>query len=620
MANKYLALQKDVFDISKVTVVGSPTITSDGVASELDNTANILFPIKNEDLVGKSWTISGACLPVAGVGSRKVFAFGNNAEPSFGNIAYNEQYNRVDFQFKTGDTTSSSNIVYIRIVLDEIPSKIYFNLSFDRNSKTYTLKAKSDTSLQWQEGSYIATTDNPDVYNLSYYSTQSLAIRAWANSTGTYTWSIPVDLKYYSVEIEGKEVYTPTKPTYLLEKRKPKVWNKGQFTVVGNPSISDDGVISSANMGIGSSTDYVKANFDLSLLRNKSWHIRQQAHIVFGTNCQFAIPFKPYSCFYYNANWNSLVLDQDTTADGTGTNAVVVFKSIEGIKNKVQSITPNATEADLTLDLYYLLEEQKYYFTATYQNTTWTSSIFTGEAETYNSQLSALYDSSAYFRLGETGNLKETKIYTDNNLVFDGGAETYVYDPSKFTVVGSPTITEYGIASGFSSNQGLNIQTFDFSTISEFKVDFKFTTPSEIDNDDDIIVGMAAHNTTGFMLRWRSGDRKLSAIPYLSSSAARININSVVLELNKTYYGQFIFDVKNNKTIVGVSEDGINYVSTSLILTENIPTYWKNMSIGYSGSTTLYFKGSIDLPAISITVDGKEVFTGAKESYYVLRR
>ena len=33
MPNRYLALQKDVFDISKVTVVGSPTITSDGVAS-----------------------------------------------------------------------------------------------------------------------------------------------------------------------------------------------------------------------------------------------------------------------------------------------------------------------------------------------------------------------------------------------------------------------------------------------------------------------------------------------------------------------------------------------------------------------------------------------------------
>ena len=41
MANKYLALKgQDKFDINKITVVGNPTITSDGVVSGVINGSN----------------------------------------------------------------------------------------------------------------------------------------------------------------------------------------------------------------------------------------------------------------------------------------------------------------------------------------------------------------------------------------------------------------------------------------------------------------------------------------------------------------------------------------------------------------------------------------------------
>ena len=209
--NQLVEMKHSTFDLSKFTVVGTPTITDDGIASGFDNTANILFPIKNEDLVGKSWSISGACLQVASDIHKKIFAFGDNVEPSFGTIQYVPNINKVIFQFKTGDDTSSSSIKYIEVTLNETPYKIYFNLSFDRSSKTYTLRAKTDTSSQWQEANYIATTDNPDIYTLSQAPTQSLAIRAWANSTNPQNWTYPVDLKCYSVEINGKEVFSGNK-------------------------------------------------------------------------------------------------------------------------------------------------------------------------------------------------------------------------------------------------------------------------------------------------------------------------------------------------------------------------------------------------------------------------
>ena len=230
-------MRYSTFDKSKFTVVGSPTITDDGVASGFDNTANILFPIKNEDLVGKSWSISGACLQVASDIHKKIFAFGDNVEPSFGTIQYVPNINKVIFQFKTGDDTSSSSIKYIEVTLNETPYKIYFNLSFDRSSKTYTLRAKTDTSSQWQEANYIATTDNPDIYTLSHAPTQSLAIRAWANSTNPVNWTYPVDLKCYSVEINGKEVFSGNKTGIDIIK-------PDNYEVVGSPVISDDGVAS----------------------------------------------------------------------------------------------------------------------------------------------------------------------------------------------------------------------------------------------------------------------------------------------------------------------------------------------------------------------------------------
>ena len=64
-----------------------------------------------------------------------------------------------------------------------------------------------------------------------------------------------------------------------------------------------------------------------------------------------------------------------------------------------------------------------------------------------------------------------------------------------------------------------------------------------------------------------------------------------------------------------MSTDWINYIlDNSIALNDNpIKTVYNGLNICNAWGNDVMFTGSIDLKQFSITVDGKEVFTGAKE-------
>ena len=202
----------------------------------------------------------------------------------------------------------------------------------------------------------------------------------------------------------------------LNKTKNDNIFDIGKFTVVGSPNITEDGIINSPSV----ETNYAKANFNISTLQNKSWHIRQQAHINFEKPWDFAIPYGNYTSFIYGDSWNALVFNGYTTDNGTEINKTQVFIAIDQIRDKILTVTPNVTEADLIIDFYYNLEKQEYYFTATYEGVTWKSKVFTGTAEAYNSQLSVLYNTIGYLRLGEHSDLKQFSITVDGKEVFNG--------------------------------------------------------------------------------------------------------------------------------------------------------------------------------------------------------
>ena len=81
--------------------------------------------------------------------------------------------------------------------------------------------------------------------------------------------------------------------------------------------------------------------------------------------------------------------------------------------------------------------------------------------------------------------------------------------------------------------------------------------------------------------------------------------------------------INSNKTVtftvVNITQNKtVTKTSTGTIANE--PSAIGNILYIGNANGNEYYAGSIDLPYISITVDGKEVFTGAKEQFYMLQK
>lgn len=195
-------------------------------------------------------------------------------------------------------------------------------------------------------------------------------------------------------------------------------------------------------------------------------------------------------------------------------------------------------------------------------------------------------------------NLKETK----NNNIFD---------ISKFTVVGSPTITDDGIASGFSS---LNLIYKDIDLNNK---SFIIETPvfyySQTSSADQYIVSMGIYNNKLF-LQARvlvSGKISIGMRNGTTDLVTDTNTNAV---LGNKYQIKFVLNTSVAEIYLKTNDS--DYVLVKSATNTNLYTLNSNrLYIGnaYAGASQP-FSGSIDLKQFSITVDGKEVFSGLMNS------
>jgi hypothetical protein len=195
--------------------------------------------------------------------------------------------------------------------------------------------------------------------------------------------------------------------------------------------------------------------------------------------------------------------------------------------------------------------------------------------------------------------------------------EKRVFDISKFTVVGSPTITSDGVASGFSSND--LVETVVLKTISSnnFNISIGFTMGTLHQN---VLFTSMKSGYTEHGIAIITNTNKIYG--YASSTgsswdiyAAKIGTTTLVSGtrylLNLTFNGfQYICKLLNLDT---------NIETTEWVVDSDLKIFAGNNIIALGARFWSAMSGSIDLPYTSITVDGKEVFTGAKENYYVLR-
>lgn len=244
--NKYLALQKDVFDINKVTVVGSPTITSDGVASGFSS-GNYIRTNSNNIVVknGVPFKIKGAFKLATLETAHDILSTSND----WNIFIYCNTLGQMYFNL-----LGSSYYVLIPADTLQANKKYFFEASYD--TKIIKLSLYDENKDLIKEAQKNAETAEFEM---------TLGLN-WGATTLTTRFNGAQYLAEYSIT-SGDLAYTPTKPTYLLERRK-EGFDPSKFTVVGSPSITEYGVAS----GFGN-VNYLKTKSSFGIPMANSWSI-----------------------------------------------------------------------------------------------------------------------------------------------------------------------------------------------------------------------------------------------------------------------------------------------------------------------------------------------------------
>lgn len=226
---KYYAQVKRIFDESKITVVGSPTITSDGIASGFSGTNYITTskPISSNNNIFKFKFKYNGVKPESGNFYYLVLTSGE------GELFYVYQNPNNALSIYSSKTGATSIFTGPMITLSANHIGTTFNIEVVTTSEKYTCNVYRDSVLLGSQS--IATT------NLLPSNITKVNLGGQQNSSTIN--SNLIDLPSFSITVDNELVYSPTKPVYSLERRK-EGFDSSKFTVVGSPTITADGVAS----------------------------------------------------------------------------------------------------------------------------------------------------------------------------------------------------------------------------------------------------------------------------------------------------------------------------------------------------------------------------------------
>lgn len=215
--------------------------------------------------------------------------------------------------------------------------------------------------------------------------------------------------------------------------------------------------------------------------------------------------------------------------------------------------------------------------------------------------------------------LHALKAYSDNGEILTDAKglsciKSYAhstFDRSKFTVVGSPVITEDGIASGFSSSNYLTFPNLNLESADKWEIEGIVNVVSNASNSDGTWLSPRTGNGLMLPCAYSSTGGNIQYQLYLSSTGSSWDIAE----------DQSISFPSGHTVKCNLKFTGTQYIYTCTDLDTNVV---KNKIINstakvYQSPTQIGLKrnisgltGSIDLKQFSITVDGVEVFSGNK--------
>lgn len=172
------------------------------------------------------------------------------------------------------------------------------------------------------------------------------------------------------------------------------------------------------------------------------------------------------------------------------------------------------------------------------------------------------------------------------------------FDKSKFKVVGSPMISDDGVASGLSNNDYITIP-FN-KTATNFKIYYPFKTLSTLPTTSNFVLN-------GTVLFYMSKSGGTMSFGYGSARTGNVFMDSFNWKPNTNYCLEVTRNGRNTVTFNFLNLDKNNKIlkSSDLDVTNAIPT---TDILQLSKMDNM----SIDLKQFSITVDGQEVFSGNK--------
>lgn len=405
---KLYAQEKRVFDINKVTVVGNPTITSDGVASGF-TTANYI------------------------------------ASPT--TLTINPNIFRICFEFTTSsDITTPQMIIRskdgqnafiiglksrkMRLYLNEGDSPLSWGVASDiLSTKVLTANTKYSGCLSFNGSTYTLNLNNEDWITVK---SSTLMRSSFALKIGQGMSAEPflgsVDIQAIRVYSNNELVYSPTKPICYLERRK-EGFDLSKFTVVGSPTITEAGVASGFNNNFA---DYISiAGIQAESLRNKSWEI--SASIIVPEDLKLQTNIFNIGKTYHYFGSVSVLKDAVCFFARTGT-----MSDTNNEGNKIR-IGKSATVTHIGVKLEYVLSTGTYKLTAydLQNNTKLGEGTWTAPSEgRTNTQLvgvnsggeiiiGSVRDTNTYMGIGQIIDLTQFSITVDGKEVFTGAKEKF---------------------------------------------------------------------------------------------------------------------------------------------------------------------------------------------------
>ena len=237
----------------------------------------------------------------------------------------------------------------------------------------------------------------------------------------------------------------------------------------------------------------------------------------------------------------------------------------------------------------------------------------------------------SYFYLGRYPNndyfrgyfdLKYLEIKANNIPAFSGnktGIDTI--KPDDYTVVGSPTISEDGVASGFSSSNYIKKSGTFYKGANNFKIEFDIVTPPQSSQGFSAV--LANSSIRGIQFVFIPSNK--NACWFLSSDGSSWDIASYGLLQNLAYNTPFKITLEKTATKYIATYYNLNNntsqtseITTSASINSNIT----DIVIGNSRDLidNDAFNGKVDLNSFKVYVDGNLVYQPCLKIPYTLSK